>query len=82
MDEGWSRIKFPTETRELILAKYQAELQSYEQVRYPRWEEAMNRWREMYYCRRCDVVYVPEDDVKPQNPDKTLDLCYHGVAKR
>lgn len=44
--------------------------------------EHINRWREMYYCRRCDVVYVPGDDVKPQNPDKTVDLCYYGVAKR
>lgn len=82
LDESWSRIKFPREAREQLLAKYRAELQSYERVQYPRWEEAMNRWREMYYCRRCDVVYVPGDDVKPQNPDKTLDLCYHGVAKR
>lgn len=45
-------------------------------------KEHINRWREMYYCRRCDVVYVPGDDVKPQNPDKTVDLCYYGVAKR
>lgn len=82
LDEGWSRMKFPTEAREKALAKYQSELQNYEQVRYPRWEEAMNRWMRMYYCRRCDVVYVPGDNVKPQNPDKALDLCYHKEKKK
>ncbi len=25
----------------------------------PRWEQAMNRWDEMYYCPACDAVYVP-----------------------
>lgn len=75
----WNRIKFPAEKRQEMTALYQRELQEYEQVEFPRWEKAMNRWNDMYYCRRCDVVYVPGDDVKPQSPDKTLDLCYHGV---
>jgi len=75
----WNRIKFPAEKRQEMTATYQSKLQKYEQVAYPRWQEAMDRWNSMYYCRRCDVVYVPGDDVKPQSPDKTLDLCYHGV---
>lgn len=73
----WNRIKFPAEKRQEIIALHQRELQEHKQVTFPRWEKAMNRWNNMYYCRRCDVVYVPGDDIKPQNPDKTLDLCYY-----
>lgn len=79
IETAWNRIQFPAEKRQNMAALYQRELQEYEQVEFPRWEKAMNRWNDMYYCRRCDVVYVPGDDVKPQSPDKTLDLCYHGV---
>jgi len=74
----WNRSKFPAEKRQEMIAIYQRELQEYEQVAFPRWEKAMSRWNDMYYCRRCDVVYVPGDDIKPQSPDKTLDLCYYG----
>lgn len=75
----WNRIKFPAEKRQEMTATYQGKLQKHEQVSYPRWQETMDRWNSMYYCRRCDMVYVPGDDVKPQSPDKTLDLCYHRV---
>jgi hypothetical protein len=26
---------------------------------FPRWMAALERWRAMYYCARCDVVFLP-----------------------
>lgn len=75
----WNRVQFPTDRKEKMLAIYQKELHTFAQFSLPKWEEAMNRWNSMYYCRRCDVIYIPGDSVKPQSPDKTLDLCFHGT---
>lgn len=72
----WNRMQFPSEKKEMMMALYHKQQKEYEQITFPRWQEAMSRWNAMYYCRRCDVVYVPGDDIKPQHPDRTIDLCY------
>ena len=28
-------------------------------ARMPQWEEAVRRWDQLYYCARCDGVFIP-----------------------
>jgi len=32
------------------------------QVEIPRWQNAMERWNQLYYCFRDDGVFIPADD--------------------
>lgn len=63
--------QYPAEERQHALAQYDYESK--------RWEVASKRWNAMYYCRRCDVVYVPGDSFEPMSPDDTLTLAYAGA---
>ena len=58
---GWVILRaFPSlgtklqQDNQHAMAQYQAELRLYE--RYP---IAIKRWRQLYYCSRCDVVFIP-----------------------
>lgn len=30
-------------------------------ARMPQWNEAMRRWDQLYYCARCDGVFIPDE---------------------
>jgi hypothetical protein len=43
------------------------------------WEKAMSEWQQLYYCHRCDGVFVP--DGSPLKPvDWAIALRYHDAG--
>lgn len=73
------KMEMPEEEKKKILDKYNTQLKLYKRVYFPSWEVAMNRWNEMFYCRRCDVIFVPGDDIAPMSTNEINKLCYHGT---
>lgn len=63
--------QYPAQERQRALTQYDYESK--------RWEVASKRWNAMYYCRRCDVVYVPGDTFAPVSPENTITLAYAGA---
>lgn len=58
--------------------KYNSDLAQYKKS-VARWEKAISRWNDMYYCRRCDVAYLPNDNTTPVSVGEMNALCYHGT---
>ncbi len=50
---GWPIHKIWSTNQQAIAAR-----DAYEQ-KLPRWREAMRRWEHLYYCFRCDGVFIP-----------------------
>lgn len=71
--------KYPDDVKGKMLSDYRAQLDDYQKNRLPRWQRAMQRWDSMFYCRRCDVIYVPGDHVTPVPPERVIDLSYHNT---
>lgn len=52
---------------------------TFQKQEVPRWEKAMTKWQQLYYCHRCDGVFLPgEASIVPSN--KMVDFLYgvHG----
>jgi hypothetical protein len=46
--------------------KHTERLAQYNEIELPRWEKAMQRWNNLYYCFRDDCVFVPgSEDFSP-----------------
>ncbi len=65
------RNQYPAQERNRARAQYDYEKK--------RWDTAMQRWSAMFYCRRCDVVYLPDDTFTPVSPEDTIALAYAGT---
>lgn len=74
-----NKIAYPTSTRKEMEKDYEMTLKKYQEYQLPRWESAMRRWNSMFYCRRCDVVFVPGDEVYFSGSDNVINLAYHNV---
>ena len=61
----------PPDKREAEDAQYDREMK--------RWEAMMARWTAMFYCRRCDVVYIPGDSYGHREPKDIHKLAYSGI---
>ena len=51
----------------------------YQQVEMPRWNKAMDRWNQLYYCSRDDSVFVPSEKVGVPLSDM-MRYIFEGVA--
>lgn len=69
------RMEYPEEKRQQLTQAHQAKVAEYGDKKH-RWQVAMERWNAMFYCRRCDVVYVPDDTFAPVSPEDTIALAY------
>jgi len=49
--------------------------QQYEEVTYPRWEQALKNWNELEYCHRCGVVFMPGKSEYVE-PERMAELIY------
>ncbi len=54
----------------------QASLQQENNERHGRWKQAMDRWNNMYYCYRDDVVFLPGHSQKYAQPAYMSTLLY------
>jgi len=79
LGEVFEHLKYPPEKRQQLVQAHQAEVAEYDYQKH-RWEIAMNRWNAMFYCRRCDVVYVPGDTIAPASPQDIIALAYAGAG--
>jgi len=43
----------------VVFAVYSARQQKVNEE-MPKWESAIRRWNQLYYCSRCDGVFIPE----------------------
>jgi hypothetical protein len=71
---------YPAQKRRLMAQEHQAQVARYDYEKQ-RWDTAMQRWNAMFYCRRCDVVYVPADTFAPMPPENTIALAYAGTEQ-
>lgn len=72
-----NELDHPASTRWRMEQEYEMALKQYHEHQLPSWESAMRRWNSMFYCRRCDVVFVPGDEVYFTDPDNVISLAYH-----
>lgn len=71
LEKIFLQIQYPAQERDHTLAQYEIERK--------RWDAAFKRWSAMFYCRRCDVVYIPDDAFAPVPPEDTITLAYAGT---
>ncbi len=74
-----NKTAYPESTRRKMQIDYEMASKEHLEYHLPRWESAMQRWNSMFYCRRCDVIYVPGDEVYYNGADNVINLAYHNV---
>jgi len=74
-----NKIAYPSATKREMERKYDIALKEHLEYHLPRWESAMQRWNSMFYCRRCDVIFVSGDEVYCNGADNVINLAYHNV---
>lgn len=53
-----------------------AEQRDYENA-HANWEEAHKKWKRLYYCHRCDIVYDPQTGKHcERNRHEFIEFCY------
>jgi len=80
LDKLAVKAKYPKDIKDKMISDHMTAMADYRNNRWPKWQRAMQRWNSMFYCRRCDVIYVLGDRVKPVSPERVVDLCYHGTS--
>lgn len=59
--------------RKLVVS---AARQAYVDAELPRWERAMKKWNELYYCVRNDVVFIPDNSLVCKPASEMSQLLY------
>jgi hypothetical protein len=58
---------------------YQEQLRIHEQ-HLAKWKRASERWEQMYYCYRDDVVFIPGES-ETIHPSNTVQFCYQNIKE-
>ena len=59
---------------------YEKEIKRIREQQIPIWEKAVERWKKLYYCSRCDLVFVPGENTSEES-DKINDYVYRNLHR-